>query len=120
MNNNKKSRTAATVTAERAVRKRHKHKIHINYITLFKILQVAFFTVFAVLLTVVIAIYATAPEPQYKAFKYNVSSGDTLWSIAKRFKPENVTMQDYMGWVYEHNDGGIIYPGDVVIMAQAI
>lgn len=120
MNNNKKSRTAGTVTAERAAKKRHTHKLRVNYNTLFRILQVVFFTFFVILLTVVIAIYATAPKPQYKAFKYNVSSGDTLWSIAKRYKPENVTMQDYMGWVYEHNDGGIIYPGDVVIMGQAI
>ena len=120
MNNNKKSRTAGTVTAERAAKKRHTHKLHINYNTLFEILQVVGFIFFTVLLIVVIAKYATAPKPQYEAFEHRVSSGETLWSIAERYKPDGVTMQDYMGWVYAHNEGGFIYPGDVVIMAEVI
>ena len=118
MNTNKKSRTAGTVTAERAAKKRHTHKLHINYNTLFEILQVVGFIFFTVLLIVVIAKYASAPKPQYIPFEHRVSYGETLWTIAQQYKPDNVTMRDYMGWVYAHNHGGIIYPGDVVIMAE--
>ena len=118
MNTNKKSRTAGTVTAERAAKKRYAHKLHINYSILFEILQVSGAVILTILFLIFVAIHATAPNPQYIPFEYRVSYGETLWGIAERYKPDNVTMQDYMGWVYAHNDGGFIYPGDVVIMAE--
>lgn len=55
----------------------------------------------------------------YAEVEHVVKKGDTLWSIAERYKPEGVAMQEYMAWVYERNDGGTIYPGDVVVMGVA-
>ena len=54
--------------------------------------------------------------PELEAIEYRVKAGDTLWDIAKQHKPDGMSMDTYMGWVYEHNDGGLIYPGDIVVM----
>ena len=54
--------------------------------------------------------------PELEAIEYRVKAGDTLWEAAKQYKPDGMSMDYYMGWVYEHNDGGLIYPGDIVVM----
>lgn len=71
--------------------------------------------------TVLTAILSVSLIPAHdktnlKEMPHKVSSGETLWSIAKEYKPENISMGEYMDFVYGHNDGGIIYPGDIVIM----
>ena len=58
-------------------------------------------------------------HPELEAIEYRVTYGDTLWTIAKVHKPDGMTMDEYMGWIYEHNDGGLIYPGDVVTIGVA-
>ena len=55
-------------------------------------------------------------NPELEVTHHRVSSGESLWSIAEEYKPDGMSMGDYMAWVYEHNDGGMIYPGDVVVM----
>lgn len=60
----------------------------------------------------------TVRYPEYEPIEYKVTYGDTLWSIAKEYKPDGVTMDSYMGWVYEHNKGGLIRPGDIVVMGK--
>lgn len=58
-------------------------------------------------------------HPELEAIEYRVGAGDTLWEVAKQYKPDGMTMDEYMGWIYEHNDGGLIYPGDVVTIGVA-
>lgn len=55
---------------------------------------------------------------EFTPVEHKVSDGDTLWSIAKQYKPDYMTMDEYMAWVYDHNDDGMIYAGDVVTMAE--
>ena len=47
---------------------------------------------------------------------HTVKSGECLWTIAEQYRPEGITMDEYMSWVYEHNDSGVIYPGQNVVM----
>jgi nucleoid-associated protein YgaU len=55
-----------------------------------------------------------ARHPQLIEEKYIVRSGDTLWSIAEKHKPDSMVMGDYMAFLYEKNGYGYIYPGDRV------
>lgn len=83
-----------------------------------------FFTIIAVFSITITTIQLFADicvTAKFMPFEYVVKSGDTLWSIAKGYKPDDITMQEYMAWVYEKNGhAGDIYPGDVVIMAEVL
>lgn len=57
---------------------------------------------------------ASVKAPELIPIEHKVTYGDTLWGIAKEYKPDCMTMDEYMGWVYEHNEDSLIYPGDVV------
>ena len=100
----------------------HDERLH-KYSTTFKtILQVviAILTVSLLLGLTVTVIKGIFDVPEYVPIEHHVRRGETLWSIAKQYKPDDITMQDYMAWVYEQNGhDGNIYPGDVVIMGVA-
>ena len=94
-----------------------------HYNTAKKILQVviAILTVSLMLWFMVTVIKGICDVPEYIPVEHKVRSGETLWSIAKEYKPDDITMQEYISWVYEQNGhGGDIYPGDVVIMAEVV
>ena len=55
-------------------------------------------------------------HPDLRAIEHKVTYGDSLWSIAQDYKPDGMSMGDYMDWVYRHNESSMIYPGDVVVM----
>lgn len=55
-------------------------------------------------------------HPELQAIEHKVTYGDSLWSIAEDYKPDGMSMGDYMDWVYRHNESSMIYPGDVVVM----
>jgi hypothetical protein len=101
----------------------HDERLH-KYSTTFKnILQVviAILTVSLLLLLMVTVIKGICDVPEFVPIEHHVRHGETLWSIAKQYKPDDITMQEYMAWVYEQNGhGGNIYPGDVVIMAEVV
>lgn len=101
----------------------HDERLH-KYSTTFKnILQVilAILTVSLLLGLMVTVIKGICDVPEYVPIEHHVRRGETLWSIAKQYKPDDITMQEYMAWVYEQNGhSGDIYPGDVVIMAEAV
>ena len=97
---------------------------HTDYTTQFKKMQVVvaiFATLLLIIITTITAIDVFAQENvEFRPIEHRVTYGDTLWDIAKEYKPDSMTMDRYMAWVYEHNDGGYIYPGDVVIMAEVV
>ena len=101
----------------------HDVRLH-KYSTTFKnVLQVviAILTVSLLLLLTVTVIKGICDAPEYVPIEHHVRCGETLWSIAKQYKPDDITMQEYMAWVYEQNGhDGNIYPGDVVIMAEVV
>lgn len=101
----------------------HDVRLH-KYSTTFKnILQVilAILTVSLLLGLMVTVIKGIFDVPEYVPIEHHVRRGETLWSIAKQYKPDDITMQEYMAWVYEQNGhDGNIYPGDVVIMAEVV
>jgi LysM repeat protein len=101
----------------------HDERLH-KYSTTFKnILQVilAILTVSLLLGLMVTVIKGICDVPEYVPIEHHVRRGETLWSIAQQYKPDDITMQEYMAWVYEQNGhGGNIYPGDVVIMAEVV
>lgn len=69
----------------------------------------------ATVLTVA-ALILSRGKTNLKEVPHKVTDGETLWTIAKEYKPDDISMGEYMDFVYCHNDGGIIYPGDVVTM----
>ena len=70
--------------------------------------------IFCTILTIT-SVYA-ARNPELEEVNHRVAYGDTLWGIAKEYKPDGMTMGDYMNWIYERNGDGMIYPGDIVVM----
>ncbi len=72
------------------------------------------------LIMLVLICECAKPDIDYIPTNHTVTYGDTLWSIAKQYKPDNVLMQDYMLWVYEHNDNKVLIPGDIVVMAKVV
>lgn len=101
----------------------HDERLH-KYSTTFKnILQVviAILTVSLLLGLTVTVIKGIFDVPEYVPIEHHVRRGETLWNIAKQYKPDDITMQEYMAWVYEQNGhDGNVYPGDVVIMAEVV
>ena len=120
MNAKKESRPAGTGTAiVQEIFGRYPQK---NYITAQKKKQVLFTIILAIclILSAIWVVADTMTAPKLVPVEHKVGYGDTLWSIAQEYKPDDMTMDSYMAWVYEHNDGGIIYPGDTVIMAEIV
>lgn len=89
-----------------------------NYSTHFCKKQVVLTILFLFVLASTLLIVVDFDAENFVPVEHKVTYGDTLWSIASEYKPEDMTMDTYMAWVYEHNDGGMIYPGDTVIMAE--
>lgn len=112
------SRPAGTgTTAKKCEIDKASHK---DYTTKIKEMQVVI-AIFAIIVLFFISVL-TYLDTRYEfvPVDHKVTYGETLWTIAKDYKPENMSMGEYMGWVYEHNDGGYIYPGDVVVMAEVV
>ena len=82
--------------------------------------QVIFTILFFVLLATTVLMVADTSTATFVPVEHKVTYGDTLWSIAKEYKPDDMTMDAYMSWVYEHNESGMIHPGDTVIMAEVV
>ena len=118
----KKKSSRPADTESTAKKCENKKDSHANYTTQFKKMQVVvaiFATILLTIITIITAIDVFAQENiELRPIEHKVTYGDTLWTIAKQYKPDGMTMDRYMAWVYEHNDGGYIYPGDVVIMAE--
>lgn len=97
-------------------------KPHRDYTTTSRSMQVVTVILFALLLTVltiwVVLDVRAQRSTEFTPVEHKVSDGDTLWSIAKQYKPDDMTMDEYMAWVYDHNDDGMIRAGDEVIMAE--
>jgi LysM repeat protein len=113
----KESRSAGTETAI-MIREVFGTSSKKNYNTRFSKKQVVLAILFLFVLASTLLIVVDSDAENFVPVEHKVTHGDTLWSIAKEYKPDNMTMDTYMAWVYEHNDGGMIYPGDTVIMAE--
>lgn len=50
--------------------------------------------------------------------EYHVIRGDTLWNIAKEYKPDEISFRAYIDNIYELNPGltPMIYPGDALVI----
>lgn len=108
----------------RVKRCRQTKNLHQDYNTRNKKCQAIFFVAVFLILSAVTAlsVVGAIKRDNYELvpLEYKVKSGDTLWSIAQEHKPGDVLMQDYMAFVYEHNDNKMIYPGDTVIIAEVV
>jgi nucleoid-associated protein YgaU len=114
----KESRSAGTETAiVKEVFGKKPHKYCNTNKEKKQVLLITFFAIVALVLTFWSVANSTSTE-NFVPIEHRVTYGDTLWTIAQRYKPDGMTMDMYMAWVYEHNDGGMIYPGDTVIMAE--
>ena len=113
----KNSRPAPTGTTAKNSDRCH-YKYSTTKSTKSQVVIVILTIVILALLTIKVMGEVFAPEEEFIPVEHKVTYGDTLWSIAKEYKPDNMTMDRYMAWVYEHNDGGKISPGDTVIMAE--
>ena len=116
MRKQKNSRPAGTGATVNAKPKKILHK---KYNTTLRVFQVFFqFLCLVVLLVFTIrTIIELCDTTELEPIQHKVSYGDTLWNLALEYKPESMTMNEYMSWVYEYNDmNDTIFPGDVIIM----
>ena len=72
------------------------------------------------IILVSLTIWAVMSQPEFVPIEHKVTAGETLTSIIYQYKPDVFSFQQYRDWVFEHNEGGIIYPGDTVIMAEVV
>lgn len=105
----KNSRPAGTGTTADAKSTKTLHK---HYNTKFRRMQAVFL---AFIVTLVI-IMLFGSKRSLVPIKHVVREGECPWTIAMQYKPDGISMMAYMDWYYEHNDGGLIYPGDIVIV----
>jgi LysM repeat protein len=116
----KESRSAGTETAMLEEVFRLDKTPHKNYITIFFKKQVFWVIIATVILLFLTIKVMSNVKVEFIPVEHKVTYGDTLWSIAEEYKPEDMTMDTYMAWVYDHNECGMIYPGDTVIMAEVV
>jgi nucleoid-associated protein YgaU len=117
-NTKKESRPAATESA--ILVKEMFENPRKDYNIRFGIKQVIFTILFFVLLATTVLMVADTSTATFVPVEHKVTYGDTLWNIAEQYKPDDMTMDNYMAWVYKHNDSSVIYPGDTVIMAEVV
>lgn len=113
MREQKNSRPAGTGTAENAKPEKILRK---HYTTNRAKKQVLFAGVACVIVLTISTLAFSCSKTELVPTEYKVTYGDTLWSIAEKYKPDGMTMDEYMSFVYKHNKGGLIYPGDIVIV----
>lgn len=97
--------------------------LRLYYSTIKRVLQVVFaiLAISLLLWFTVTVIKGIFDVPEYIPVRHKVKSGETIWSIAKQYKPDDISFSEYWSWVCEHNNvNGDIYPGDVVIMAEVV
>lgn len=112
----KNSRPAGTGTTENA----KPEKILRKHYTTNRAKKQALFACLVCGIILTVSVFAfSCDKTELVPAEYKVTYGDTLWSIAEKYKPDGVTMNEYMGFVYKHNKGGLIYPGDIVIVGVA-
>lgn len=115
----KESRPAGTESAI-MVREVFATKPHKEYSTPFSKKQVVFTILLFVVMALTVLVVADSETAKFVPVEHKVTYGDTLWTIAEQYKPDDMTMDNYMAWVYKHNDSSVIYPGDTVIMAEVV
>lgn len=113
MKEQKNSRPAGTGTTANAKSTKTLHKY---YSTSKSRMQAVFLAFICTLVIIMFFLIAAVPKNDLVPVAHKVREGECLWNIAQLYKPDNVSMSQYMDWVYEHNDRGFIYPGDTVIM----
>ena len=82
-----------------------------------------FITFIAIVLLLIITILAIKNKPSYEVagtFNYYVNSGETIWSIASQFRPENMDIREYMDLLIAENDikNCFIYPDQELKIIQ--
>lgn len=113
MKEQKNSRSAGTETTANAKPRKILHTHYNTHLTKF---QVLVFILFIGIMCVTISLSHTTQTSELIATEHKVRQGECLWNIAEEYKPSCISMDKYMGWIYSHNDGGLIYPGDVVVV----
>ncbi|WP_026692381.1 cell division suppressor protein YneA [Peribacillus kribbensis] len=61
-------------------------------------------------------------EEPIKQTTVTVAEGDTVWTIAQRFKTDKLPQEKLVGWIQEHNklENGMIRAGDKLIVPSTI
>ncbi len=80
-----------------------------------------FISICVILLTAACSSVLQGCESKYSGeVIYTVEKGDTLWDIAKHYKPEGLNMSKYIHELRKLNDiGADIYPGQVITVPVA-
>ena len=85
----------------------------------YAILTIIGFALLIYLTASVISDVVSSSQTVFEPFELKVRQGDTLWSLAKEYKPVGISFSEYLDWVCSNNDADI-YPGDIVMMATII
>ena len=114
MEQQKNSRPAGTGTTETCKACKKQTKQHKYYNTDLPKNQAFFASVLCVTALTVCITAFSRPNITLEKRIHRVKSGETLWTIAKQYKPDEMTMDKYMEFIYENNLNADIFPGDIV------
>lgn len=72
-----------------------------------------------ILITLIALLSGTAQTKEYvfKEVQYTVSAGETLWSIAKQYCPEDMDIRDY---IYKLGISPEIYAGQTITILEEV
>lgn len=76
-------------------------------------------TILAIIFLILIAVLAVQElnkEHEVERIEsYTITSGETLWSIGTEYRPNDMSIQEYIYNIREYNNiGSIIYPGQTI------
>lgn len=68
-------------------------------------------------LIIYIACTLDTPKHNFKEIEYTVSKGETLWSIAREYCPEDMDIREY---IHKLNINPEIYEGQTIIILEEV
>jgi len=79
-------------------------------------------TILMTIITIILSIYLICnleldKSYSFKEVKYTVSRGDTLWSIAREYCPEDMDIRDYIDRLHISPE---LYPGQVITILEEV
>ncbi len=114
----KNSRPAATGTTAKNAESNCSNNQHPHYNTNIAKKQAVLAFIVCSITLIAINILYTQPKSTVSAGVHKVRNGETLWSIARDYKPEGLSFEEHWNWVCQHNESALIYPGDTVKIAE--
>lgn len=74
-----------------------------------------FITLVILFIILILSIINQKERPYVDVIDYQVEAGDTLWEISSKYRPDDMSIQEYIYNLKKFNDiGSIIYPKQTI------